>query len=250
MSPSSRLIGPAAAAVAALLAAGLYVAHADAMRARLMMADPDTIPGDAGLRAWALPRGRAAYADHCASCHGAGLAGDPSRAIPDLGDGDWLYGSGRVGEIERIILYGIRSGHPKAWNLANMPAFATANPNRSYKMEPLSPQEVADVAAYVYSLRRASTDPAAVARGDRVYHKNGFCFDCHGGSGRGDSAIGAPDLTDAVWLSGDGSLEAITETVAHGLEGICPEWIDRLPPATIRSIAVYVNSVSHGGADG
>jgi cytochrome c oxidase cbb3-type subunit 3 len=227
-----------------VIAAGAagYMAHEFKLRDRLLMADPDAI--DAPLRAWAIPRGRAAYEAHCASCHGLHLAGDPSRGIPNLADHDWLYGTGRVGEIERIILYGIRSGNPKAWDLAVMPAFATANPNKFYTMEPLDPREVDDAAAYVYSLRHPATDPQAVARGDIVFHAKGFCFDCHGGSAHGDSAIGAPDLTDAVWLYGDGSLRSITDTIAHGLAGVCPAWIDRLRPDTIRSIAVYLNALS------
>lgn len=243
-----RFCTAGAAALALAMLAAVHLVHVDAMRTRLLMTDPDAIARDARLHAWAMPRGRAAYLEHCASCHGADLTGDPSRAIPNIGDGDWLYGSGRVGEIERVALYGIRSGHPKAWNLANMPAFATPNPNKSYKMEPLNPREVADVALYVYSLRHKVADRQAVTRGDAVYHKNGFCFDCHGGSGRGDSAIGAPDLTDPVWLSGDGSLPGISDVIAHGLEGICPQWIDRLEPATIRAIAVYVQSKSAGAA--
>ncbi len=221
-----------------------YLAHEFSLRDRLLVADPDAIAQNAELHAWATTRGRAAYEAHCASCHGSHMTGDSSRGIPNLADRDWLYGTGRVGEIERIILYGIRSGNPKGWDLAVMPAFATANPNTFYKMEPLDPREVADTAAYVYSLRHQPSDPQAVARGDTVFHAKGFCFDCHGGSARGDSAIGAPDLTDAVWLYGDGSLQSITDTIAHGLAGICPEWIGRLRPDTIRSIAVYLNSVS------
>ena len=242
----ARILAGAALAVIAVAAGGLWYAHDDALSARLLMAVPDGIQNDPPLHAYAIRRGRAAFAAHCASCHGADLAGDPTRGIPDLADRDWLYGSGRVGEIERTILYGIRSGHPKAWNLAIMPAFATANSNKFYKMEPLTPREVADVALYVYGFSHPGQDAQALARGWAVFHKNGFCFDCHGGDGRGDPAIGAPDLTDGIWLTGNGSLASITDSIAHGLQGICPEWIGRLPAATIRSIAVYLNAVSAG----
>ena len=82
------------------------------------------------MRPWAA----SAYAQHCASCHGAHLEGDRTRAVPNLADNDWLYGTGRVSEIEHVILYGIRSGNSKGWDLAQMPAFATAHPYKLYAM--------------------------------------------------------------------------------------------------------------------
>lgn len=218
-----------------------------ALRARLLTADPDAISADAGLQRYAISAGRPAFRDHCASCHGENLRGDTLRGIANLVQGARLYGTGRVGEIERVILYGIRSGHPKAWNLASMPAFATPNPYQAYSIAPLTPRELGDVVAYVYGLRHPAADPAAAARGSHVFHKTGLCFDCHGEDARGDPAIGAPDLTDAVWLYGDGTPPSIATSIAHGLAGACPPWIGTLPPATIRAIAVYVNAAAAGG---
>jgi cbb3-type cytochrome c oxidase subunit III len=228
------------------VAAGAYVAHIRQLRAELLRTDPDSIAASPRLRDYAIPRGQEGYRQHCSSCHGAGLHGDSKRGIPDLADADWLYGTGRIAEIERVILFGIRSGNSKGWNLASMPAFATAQPYAAYKMDPLTPSEVHDVAAYVAAFHQASSDPAATARGAKVFHKQGMCFDCHGGDARGDPAIGAPDLTDAVWLYGDGSISAIERTVGHGLAGVCPAWIGRLDPGMIRAMAVYVQSKSGG----
>ncbi len=230
------------AALIAVLGIGIWAAQRNVIRSRLMIGNPDGISGDRDLERYALSAGRRGFAAHCASCHGRHLEGDRRLGIPNLADGDWLYGTGRVSEIERIILYGIRSGHPKAWNLASMPAYATPNPYKASKIEPLTPRDVNDVAAYLYAFRHEPPDPDAAARGAKVFSKAGQCFDCHGSDAKGDPAIGAPDLTDAIWLYGDGSLPSITLSIAYGRAGACPPWIDRLAPATIRAIAVYVHS--------
>jgi len=163
--------------------------------------------------------------------------------VPDLTDQDWLYGSGRVGEIERIILYGIRSGDSRAQNLASMPAFATANPYPRYRIEPLTPGEMHDITELIYSFQHPrEVDAAAVARGTALYHGKGYCFDCHSDHAKGDSAIGAPNLTDQIWLIGDGSKPSIARIIGHGLAGVCPGWHGRLASETIRAIAVYVHS--------
>lgn len=221
-------------------------AHGRTLRARFLIVTADSIPGDAGLMNFALPRGASAYAEHCASCHGAHLQGNPALAIPNLTDSDWLYGTGRVSEIERVILYGIRSGNSRGWDLAHMPAFGTARPYELYAVVPLSPGEIADVTSYVLSFQHPHEDAAAVERGKRIFYdtNKGVCNDCHGSDAKGDSAIGAPDLTDGVWLRGDGSRESIAQTITHGLAGHCPAWITDLPPQTIRAIAVYVHSES------
>jgi len=215
-----------------------------ALRSRLMMMSPDRVARDQELNRYAVTAGRRAFAAHCASCHGLSLAGDRLRGVPNLADSDWLYGTGRVSEIERIILYGIRSGQPKAWNLASMPAFATADPYNAYKIAPLTPREVNDVSAYVFAFQHKPIDAAAVARGALVFRGRGQCFDCHGPDARGDPAIGAPDLTDDIWLYGDGSMQSIGLSIAQGRAGACPPWIGTISAATIRAIAVYVNWAS------
>lgn len=241
----------AAIVILALIAAGVRVADEAALRARLLKSLPDNVPADPELAAYAQARGEPAYREHCAACHGTQLQGDSARNIPNLADGDWLYGGGRVTEIERIVLYGIRSGNSKGWDLADMPAYARQEPYRRYKIAPLLPREIDDVVAYLRSFQNTPTDPAAVERGARLFggSEKGVCWDCHGQDAEGDSAIGAPNLTDDVWLSGDGSQQSIHDSIAFGLVGHCPAWITRLPPATIRAVAVYVHSHQPPGAD-
>jgi len=214
-----------------------------ALKVRLLTANPDRISVDRRLREYALPLGHTAFNRHCAGCHGVQMRGDRARGVPDLTDGDWLYGRGRVGEIERVVMYGIRSGHSKTFKLASMPAFATANPYSRYAIEPLSRQEVDDVTALIYSFQhKTGIDAVAVQRGSTIYHGKGLCFDCHGDHATGDPAIGAPNLTDSIWLSGVGSIEDIKASIERGAAGICPQFSSRLPPETMRAIAVYVSS--------
>ena len=239
----------AAVVVLGLVIGGVFTARANALRAQFLMVPADSIPGDARLMRFAMSRGASAYSEHCASCHGTHLEGDPARAVPNLVDHDWLYGTGRVSEIERVILYGIRSGNSKGWDLAHMPAFATSRPYDLYAMLPLSPADIHDVTSYLLSFREPQSDPAAVERGKQIFYdtNKGVCNDCHGSDAKGDSAIGAPDLTDAIWLRGDGSRQSIEDTIAHGLAGRCPAWIAELSPDTIRAVAVFVNSASTAG---
>jgi cytochrome c oxidase cbb3-type subunit 3 len=170
--------------------------------------------------------------------------------MPNLADGDWLYGTGRVTEIERVILYGIRSGNSKGWDLAHMPAFASPHPYNLYALPPLKPAAIADVTTYILAFQHPQSDAAAVERGNKIFHdpSGGNCVDCHGPDAKGDSAIGAPDLTDAIWLTGDGSRQSIEDTIAHGMANSCPAWVTRLSPVTIRAIAVYVHATATAAA--
>ncbi len=115
----------AAAAVIAIGLGGYRYFQIREMDARFLISTPDTVPNKPELVSFALPRGKSAFEKNCASCHGTTMKGDPLKGIPNLTDNDYLYGSGRVSQIERIIMYGIRSGNSKGWDLASMPAFGT-----------------------------------------------------------------------------------------------------------------------------
>jgi cytochrome c oxidase cbb3-type subunit 3 len=195
---------------------------------------------------YALGRGRSGYASHCAACHGDQGQGDAARGIPNLADSDWLYGSGEVSDIERVVDYGIRSANPQAWNLASMPAYARIQPSKTEpKIPPLKPGEIRDVVEFLRYLQRQDADPAAVSRGAMVFSNTGGCYDCHGADAKGDSAIGAPNLTDRITLYGDGSAAALFDSIAHGRQGLCPAWVRKISPAGVREIALYVYSLSH-----
>lgn len=235
-------VGLVALVLLGLLAQQIYT---KAMYARLLRADAERSSDDPALVRFATGQAKAVIAKHCASCHGDNLQGDRARGIPNLTDKDWLYGSGRIPELEQTILYGIRSGTPRAWNLAVMPAFGTANPSKSYKVEPLTPQQIKDVVQYMLLIEDRPADPEAAKRGLVVYTNTGECFDCHANDGAGDQAIGAPNLIDNIWLYGDGSPQSLFNSVARGHQGVCPSWVRRLTPGEIRALAVYIHVVSH-----
>jgi cytochrome c oxidase cbb3-type subunit III len=211
--------------------------------ARLLRSDPDAPLAGHALSA-ALDAGRHVFAARCASCHEADGRGDPALGVPNLTDHDWLYGAGAVSELEQTIAYGIRSRHPKGWNLAEMPAFGRPDPRSTYKIIPLTPGEIRDVIAFLASRRHDPADPDAVARGGAIFSSKGGCFDCHGGDGAGDPAIGAPNLIDRIWLYGDGSPDSVFSTIVHGRHGVMPAFVDRLSAGQIREVALYVHSLS------
>jgi cbb3-type cytochrome c oxidase subunit III len=216
--------------------------HTRSMYGRLLRTEADKTEADPALSRFAATEAKAVFAKTCASCHGPEMKGDPKKGVPDLTDADWLYGSGRAGELEQTILYGIRSGHPRAWNLAEMPGFGQAVPSTRYKTPPLTPGQIKDVIEYLRQLEDKDFDAAAAARGVTVYSDTGQCFDCHATDGAGDQAIGAPNLLDDIWLYGDGSRESVFRSVADGHHGVCPSWSGRLPAGQIRALAVYIHA--------
>ena len=173
--------------------------------------------------------------------HGASGRSGFRRAGLPMTTGCW---AGMVAKSE-VIAYGIRSNHPKAWNLARMPAFGRPRPSPTDpKILPLSPGDIRDVVEYLVYLQKGSADSAAASRGGRIYGGAGGCFDCHTPDGRGDSAIGVPNLTDEITQYG-GSREALFDSIADGRQGICPAWVNQIDAAAMREIALYVYSLSH-----
>jgi cytochrome c oxidase cbb3-type subunit III len=226
--------------VAALLLRGRSV------EALLLRADPGSTPSDATLMGFATGRARPLFDAHCASCHGPAGRGDPVKGIPDLTDDDWLYGTGQAIEIERVIDYGIRSHHPRAWNLAIMPAFGHPRPSETdAKIAPLAPPQIRDLIEFIFHEQGRDADGAAWARGASLYVGAGGCSDCHSRDLRGDSAIGVPNLIDQITLYGDGGRQALFMSIANGRQGVCPAWVGQISPAGIRELALYVYSLSH-----
>jgi len=229
-----------AAAVTVVLAAvgAALVWNTQRSQAALMRVDPDATVGAA--RQYAVAHGRGVFADRCAACHGRDGRGGLG---PNLTDRDWLYGTGRAGDIEQVVAYGIRSYGPRSFDQADMPAYASARPYARYPIPSLKPPEIADVVAYLAYLRKGAPTPAAV-RGGAIFQNRGGCYDCHGTDGRGDPAIGTPNLTDNIWLHGDGSDAAIYQTIAQGSAGRMPAFAGRLSDVRIREVALYVQSLS------
>ena len=229
----------------ASLAVMLWAIDAWRTHSALLSADPNAIPENTALMKRAVGHGRAIYSSSCEGCHRTGGKGDSRRGIPDLTDGDWLYGGGLPVEIERTVTYGIRSLNPKGWNLAVMPGFARAVPSATQALSPLTPNEIHDIVEYLISLEGGGADLEAKHRGAALFTGRGACYDCHAADGSGDSAIGAPNLTDHIWLYGTGSREDLNNSIAYGRAGSCPAWIGRLSGADIRAVALYIFSLSH-----
>lgn len=190
------------------------------------------IEKDQKLLAFAQAQGRAAFVNNCAPCHGIGATG--AKGYPNLNDDDWLWGAS-VTEIQRVIAYGVRSGHSEAHE-STMPAFG--------KNGILKPDDIVAVANYVRSLSDLPTRPGVdLAKGKAVFADS--CSSCHGDDATGNQELGAPNLTDRIWLYGSDEA-AVIETITNGRSGVMPAWVGRLDAATINALAVYVHTLGGG----
>lgn len=193
---------------------------------------PAEIRADADLLNFAVAGGRAAFADNCVPCHGAGGAGRPG--FPSLADDSWLWG-GTLDAIQQTVRHGIRWQKDDATRVSEMPRFGVD--------ALLTPEQIGDVTQYVLSMTKRATDASAAAKGEAVYAEQ--CAVCHGPKGEGNQEVGAPDLSDAVWLYG-GSPKEILQQVSASRHGVMPAWQGRLDEATIKMLTVYVHSLGGG----
>jgi cytochrome c oxidase cbb3-type subunit III len=201
----------------------------DAALAQAALPDIETNPA---LLALAQAQGKAVFGNNCAPCHGVGASG--ARGYPNLNDDDWLWG-GTLAAIHDTIEYGVRSGSPKAHEGA-MPAFGRG--------QLLKPEEIVQVANYVRSLSGLSTRPRIdLTAGKAIFAAN--CAACHGEAGTGNQSLGAPNLTDRIWLYGSEE-SAIIDTITNGHAGVMPAWSGRLDAATINALAVFVHTRGGG----
>ncbi len=205
----------------------------NAQAAGLADASFEQIKASPDLLRIALARGKAAFGDNCSPCHGTGATGGPG--FPNLVDDDWLWG-GKPEEIQKTILHGIRWEANPETRVGNMPAFG--------KTGMLKREEIADVVEYVRSLAKLDVERTAnIAKGKEVFAAN--CASCHGDAGKGNQELGAPDLTDQIWLYGS-SRQAMTEGLVNGRGASMPAWGGRLDPVTIKALVVYVGSLGGG----
>jgi len=211
------------------------IAEARAAQAEFVTAIADATPteirAEQRLFNFALAGGRTAFADNCAPCHGVGGAGVPG--YPSLIDDAWIWG-GSLDDIHQTLLYGIRSEHPDT-RVSEMPAFGT--------WEMLMADEIAATADYVLSLSGTAGDAAAIEQGAQIFAEQ--CAACHGESAEGIPELGAPNLSDAIWLYG-GDRETVIETITNSRAGVMPAWEERLDDATIKMLTVYVHALGGG----
>lgn len=164
----------------------------------------------------AVKVGRNVFANNCAACHGSDARG--ARSYPNLVDNDWLYG-GDPDTILASVLHG-RNGM--------MPALAAALPNGG----------VDEVANYVLSLSELPHDRRLAIAGKPKFES--ICAACHGVSGKGNHTLGAPDLTDDIWLHDRGDLESIRTAINHGRKNSMPAWQDLIGTDRARLATAWI----------
>ncbi len=199
---------------------------------KIVNSSVDNIRTDPTLFQFATAGGASAFKVYCSQCHGSGAAGGPG--YPNLNDDAWIWG-GTVEAIETTLQHGIRYAGDDETRVSDMPAFGADGI--------LSRAEIADVAEHVLKLSGQEYDAAAEARGATVYAEN--CAACHGENGEGNQDLGAPRLSDQIWLYGGTRAEIIAQ-INRPKQGVMPAWGQRLDPATLKQLAVYVHSLGGG----
>ena len=156
------------------------------------------------------------FSNNCAVCHGS--SGRGANGFPSLADNDWLYG----GKPEQI-LHSIGQGR------------AGIMPNLS-----LSEENIKQLSNYVFSLSGQKVDKVLAGKGKSLF---ATCSACHGKDGKGNQMLGAPNLTDNIWLYG-ASLESIEDVLRNGKQGKMPSHDSLLTALEIRLVAAYVTTLS------
>jgi cytochrome c oxidase cbb3-type subunit 3 len=187
-------------------------ARFESMDVKAISADPE-----------AREMGKRLFLTYCQQCHGSDARG--AKGFPNLTDNDWLWG----GEPDRIVET-ITQGRQAA-----MPTWGAA----------LGAESVKDVANYVRSLSGLAHDSLRAQRGKDVFAQN--CVACHGPEGKGNHAVGAPNLTDKIWLYGS-SEATIIETVSKGRNGRMPTFGPLLGDKKIKLLAAYVYGLNANAA--
>jgi len=187
----------------------------EAVFARYRQMDNETLIANAEANA----TGQRLFANSCAMCHGSDGRG--ARGFPNLADNDWLYG----GSFE-TIMQTLENGRTGA-----MPVMVAG----------LDDKAISELVVYVQSLSGQKADPAMAANGKKNFDM--LCVACHGADGSGNQALGAPRLTDQVWLYG-GDPETIRETLTKGRNGKMPVFKEALSEDQRRLISAYVLSLS------
>jgi len=169
----------------------------------------------------AIQVGKRLFLQNCAQCHGSDARGQRG-GFPNLTDNDWLYG-GSGDKIKETLIKG-RIGAMPGW------------------LEPFGERGIDEIVAYTLSLSGREVDPVLRDAGKARFVT---CAACHGMDGKGNQMLGAPNLTDNIWLYG-GSQRAVTETLNYGRNGVMPAFDKTLGEDKVHVVAAYVYSLSQG----
>lgn len=191
------------------------------------------IMNDPELYAFATAGGSIAFKNNCAVCHGNGAQG--AKGYPNLNDDDWLWG-GKLADIYQTLKDGIRAGTDQT-RFSQMPAFGRDGL--------LKRAEINDVVDYALTLSGGKAG-AGYTKGAEIFKSQ--CAVCHGAEGKGNHSVGAPNLTDKIWLYG-GDRATVFETVYNSRSGVMPAWGTRLDDDTLRELTVYLHQLGGGEAD-
>jgi cytochrome c oxidase cbb3-type subunit 3 len=161
------------------------------------------------------------FQQNCAQCHGSDGGG--AVGFPNLANADWQWGSDADSVVATIA----------AGRVAAMPPWAAV----------IGEPGVEEVVAYVQTLSGQQADATKAAAGQ--VHFQTLCSACHGMDGKGNPLLGAPNLTDEIWLYG-GDAATIKQTVMNGRNGQMPAWGDKLGEQRIKLLAAYVTKLGAG----
>jgi len=192
--------------------AAAYLAPFKSMTVQQLAADPK-----------AMATARNLFQNNCAQCHGSDGGG--AVGFPNLANSDWQWG----GDPDSIV------ATISAGRVAAMPAWSAV----------IGEQGVDAVVAYVETLSGQQADATLAASGKTIFETN--CAACHGMDGKGMAAVGAPNLTDGVWLYG-GDAYTLKATVANGRAGQMPAFGERLGEDRVRLLAAYALHLSESGS--
>ena len=202
-------------------------------RSEIASADFETLSANPEIKSIVKNAGSVLFNDNCAACHGVGGGGN--NGYPSLIDDDWIWG-GTPDDIYQTLRAGINSSHSET-RFSQMMAFG--------EMQVLSRDDILKLSEYVRTLSKQDNQPAQ-PEATALFEVN--CASCHGITGEGEALVGAPNLTDDVWLYG-GDPSSVYETIYFGRNGHMPHWDERLDDNDLKLLTLYVLGLSEQKSD-
>jgi cytochrome c oxidase cbb3-type subunit 3 len=202
------------------------------MVAKIEQSSLEEIRTTDNLFRFSVAGGQSMFKVYCTQCHGSGAQGAPG--YPNLNDDDWLWG-GNLESIYTSIKHGIRNDEDDDARTSEMPGFGAD--------ELLEGDVIKAIANQVLKMAGLEHNEQAALNGVEPFSEN--CADCHGEEGKGDTELGAPNLTDAIWFYGNKPDEIISQ-ISAPRHGVMPAWGERLGEASVKQLAVYIHSLGGG----